>query len=93
MVFRHLVTKKIRSPLTGVVVIRDRPGSIIGELLTDAGGEGGMLDVEQERAAGIECPVDKTVGKKPACPPKDISKALGDLINEYEANAFQKTDK
>ena len=25
-----------------------------------------------------------SIGKKPACPPKDINKTLGDLINEYE---------
>ena len=27
-----------------------------------------------------------SVGKTPVCPPKDINKRLGDLINEYEGN-------
>ena len=32
-----------------------------------------------------------SIGKKPACPPKDINKTLGDLINEYEGVKTQCT--
>ena len=46
---------------------------------------GTYADRKQKIGTGEYRTKAASIGKKPACPPKDINKALGDLINEYEA--------
>ena len=52
VIFGESVSKEVRLPQTGMIVVIHRPCAISGKLLIHACGEGGMFDVHQEHTAG-----------------------------------------
>ena len=58
MIFLDCVAEKVGGSFTGIVVVRYGPGAIGRKLLVDSGGEGRMLDVEEEDTLWFKGAVD-----------------------------------